>query len=250
MTHPLTNSDVARRAFDAIAQAQRADSFVELNHVLGKRISELGFDTYVGVNVLDPGGRANHQVIFGATHDAWEAHYAANNYSAHDAVLREIISGLDPLFWSDVTSKRPLDIDELRIYNEAAEHGLHEGFMTPIHGLDGSLSAVLLIGEHADSHDPDIRAAAHLMSLYYGSIGTRLRRRDELRTLTPVKLTPRQLECLKWVRHGKSSTDIGDLMGLSSRTVEHYLADACNRLGVRTRAQAVVEASLRGIITL
>jgi DNA-binding CsgD family transcriptional regulator len=60
------------------------------------------------------------------------------------------------------------------------------------------------------------------------------------------KLTPRQLECLKWVGEGKSSTDIGSILELSPATVDGHIADACIRLGVRTRIQAIVEAFRNG----
>jgi LuxR family transcriptional regulator of spore coat protein len=55
-------------------------------------------------------------------------------------------------------------------------------------------------------------------------------------------LTARQLECLRWAAAGKSSADIGAIVGLSPRTVDDHLAAACRRLGVRTRVQAVVLA--------
>jgi LuxR family transcriptional regulator, quorum-sensing system regulator BjaR1 len=226
------------------------ESLAELDLVLGRCIAEIGFDTFVGVNVLDPGGRPNHQVLFGRTHHEWEERYASQGYDAHDAVLREIMGGGQPLFWSDVTRRRPLEMDEIRLYNEASEFRLNEGFLTPIHNLDGSLSAVLLIGEKVDAAAPDVRAAAHMLSLYYGALGAKFHRAEQAARNTPVPLSARQKECLHWVRQGKSSTDIGDLLGLSGRTVDHYIADACRRLGVRTRVQAVVEASMRSGLAL
>jgi DNA-binding CsgD family transcriptional regulator len=63
-----------------------------------------------------------------------------------------------------------------------------------------------------------------------------------------LRLSRRQIECLKWTRHGKSSTDIGDILGISSDTVDEHLAGACARLGVRTRVQAAVEAVLMGLL--
>lgn len=55
-------------------------------------------------------------------------------------------------------------------------------------------------------------------------------------------LSDRQLECLAWVQEGKSAGDIGQILGISGRTVEGHLALACNALGVRTRIQAVLRA--------
>ena len=61
-----------------------------------------------------------------------------------------------------------------------------------------------------------------------------------------VCVTPRQLECLKWAGEGKSSVDIGSILNISAATVNEHLADACRRLDVRTRIQAIVEAYRRG----
>jgi DNA-binding CsgD family transcriptional regulator len=245
------DADIARSAFDAVAAAQKAESIAELDMVLGRQIASLGFDFFVGLNVLDPGAVANVGVTFGKSYEPWERHYAEHAFHNHDAMLRELGgAGVDPLFWSDVRQRRPLEMGEIRVFNEASDFGLKEGFITPIHNLDGSMSAVLLVGLDADARDPDTRAAAHLLSLYYGSIAQKIRRAERLRALNDVKLTARQIECLKWVRHGKSSNDIGDLLGLSGRTVDHYLADACARLGVRTRHQAVIDAALRGVLQL
>jgi DNA-binding CsgD family transcriptional regulator len=63
-----------------------------------------------------------------------------------------------------------------------------------------------------------------------------------------ISLSPRQVECLFWVQHGKSSRDIGDILGVSHRMVERHVFKACERLGVRTRVQAVVRARSLGLI--
>jgi DNA-binding CsgD family transcriptional regulator len=62
------------------------------------------------------------------------------------------------------------------------------------------------------------------------------------------KLSARQLECLAWAQEGKSAGDIGQIIGISGRTVEGHLAKACEALGVRTRVQAVVRARELGLL--
>lgn len=59
-------------------------------------------------------------------------------------------------------------------------------------------------------------------------------------------LTDRQLECLRWISLGKSSTDIGAILRISGRTVDYHAIAICERLGVRTRMQAVAQAIQRG----
>lgn len=68
-------------------------------------------------------------------------------------------------------------------------------------------------------------------------------RREE----TPA-LSQREAECLAWVSRGKSSSDIGAILGLSPRTVDSYLEKACAKLRVRTRIEAVALTVRTGLI--
>lgn len=61
-------------------------------------------------------------------------------------------------------------------------------------------------------------------------------------------LSPRESECLLWVSRGKSSADIGQIVGLSPRTVDSYLEKTCAKLRVRTRIEAVAVAVRSGLI--
>lgn len=63
-----------------------------------------------------------------------------------------------------------------------------------------------------------------------------------------ARITERQLQCLAWVQEGKSAGDIGQILGISGRTVEGHLARICEALGVRTRVQAVVRARELGLL--
>ncbi|MDQ1153091.1 helix-turn-helix transcriptional regulator [Brevundimonas sp. SORGH_AS_0993] len=61
-------------------------------------------------------------------------------------------------------------------------------------------------------------------------------------------LSGREAECLLWVSRGKSSADIGQIVGLSPRTVDSYIEKACAKLGVRTRIEAVAVGVRTGIV--
>ncbi|MGW8704699.1 helix-turn-helix transcriptional regulator [Brevundimonas sp. NPDC055814] len=61
-------------------------------------------------------------------------------------------------------------------------------------------------------------------------------------------LSPREAECLIWVSRGKSSSDVGAIVGLSPRTVDSYLEKVCAKLRVRTRIEAVAVAVRAGLI--
>ena len=70
----------------------------------------------------------------------------------------------------------------------------------------------------------------------------------EARSFLRLDISERQLEILTWVERGKSATDIGSILGISHRTVEHHLEKACASLGVRTRFQAVLKVRDLGLI--
>ncbi len=61
-------------------------------------------------------------------------------------------------------------------------------------------------------------------------------------------LTPRQREVLEWVGDGKTTADIGAIMGLTSATVEKHLRLAREALDVGTTAQAILKASFQNQI--
>jgi DNA-binding NarL/FixJ family response regulator len=59
-------------------------------------------------------------------------------------------------------------------------------------------------------------------------------------------LTPRQCEVISFLAAGLTSKEIGDRMGLSTRTVEMHVGRLLQRLGCRTRPEAVAIAQARG----
>lgn len=57
------------------------------------------------------------------------------------------------------------------------------------------------------------------------------------------QLTTREAEVLLWIGRGKSNRDIGEILGLSPRTVNKHLEQIYVKLGVENRASAAVIAS-------
>jgi len=57
------------------------------------------------------------------------------------------------------------------------------------------------------------------------------------------QLTEREVEVLRWVACGKTNRDIGDILGLSPRTVNKHLEHIFEKLGVETRSAAAALAT-------
>ena len=61
-------------------------------------------------------------------------------------------------------------------------------------------------------------------------------------------LSERELACLQWSSQGKTSRETARILGLSERTVNFHLQNACGKLQVRGRRAAVAQAVWRGLL--
>lgn len=61
----------------------------------------------------------------------------------------------------------------------------------------------------------------------------------------PLGLTRRETDVLQWVAAGKTNTEIGFILGISSRTVQKHLEHIFEKLGVASRTAAVTWALVR-----
>ncbi|HUN39547.1 MAG TPA: DNA-binding response regulator [Acetobacteraceae bacterium] len=62
---------------------------------------------------------------------------------------------------------------------------------------------------------------------------------EEARLRARLPVTPREAEVLIWLTRGKSNRDIGEILGLSPRTVNKHLEQIYAKLGIENRSSAV-----------
>ncbi len=233
-----TTSDagVTRRAFDAAAAIARATSLPELDAAASKGTEPLGYTT-CSLAELNNG---RFRFLAGNPPEAYIEHLLASGLMHEDVLFRATVERILPFFWTECTGQRDLTANQRRVIEDRARFGLREGFVSGLHHRDGRVTFVALAGYTVDSADPEVRAASHILADCYGLAARRLTCADP----SPPQgvLTVRQIDCLNWVREGKSTFDIGCIMGISAHTVQEHISEACARLGVRTRVQAVAAA--------
>lgn len=61
-----------------------------------------------------------------------------------------------------------------------------------------------------------------------------------------IKLTKRELECMKWVSEGKTSWEISQILSISERTVNFHIANYIEKTGSINRQQAITKCLLQG----
>jgi DNA-binding CsgD family transcriptional regulator len=67
-------------------------------------------------------------------------------------------------------------------------------------------------------------------------------------TMKPL-LSGREVQCLEWVSRGKTSWETATILGLSERTVNFHLLNACRKLNVYGRQAGVAQAMRLGLLT-
>jgi DNA-binding CsgD family transcriptional regulator len=123
--------------------------------------------------------------------------------------------------------------------------GVVDYLVVPFLCSSGRLGAVT-IGSTEHALDPDAGAILTLL-------GPGLWRRWESIQTRPdgwegMRLTPRERECLDWSSVGKTSFEIGGIIGATPRTVDAHVNAAITKLGATSRTHAVAMALRRGLI--
>ena len=93
--------------------------------------------------------------------------------------------------------------------------------------------------------DAAMLASAHMMCCY--ALAGHLAAPDAGRS-PPGALSDRQRECLKWVSEGKTTDEVALILGVSSNTVNSYVAHAIQKFGASNRAMAIATAIRSGVI--
>ncbi|MYN14841.1 LuxR family transcriptional regulator [Pusillimonas sp. TS35] len=61
-------------------------------------------------------------------------------------------------------------------------------------------------------------------------------------------LTTRELSCLQWASVGKTSWETGVILGVTERTVNFHIQNACRKLGVHGRQAAITIVLNAGLV--
>lgn len=213
----------------------------------GSAATTLGFPHYVISRVMRSRSTCPRRTaleMIGAHYpEAWVRYYQGRDYASTDPVHRVAFMQSAPYRWHDILG---LSKAERRLLDEAKEAGLPSGFSIPVHQADGSILLFNLSGPLHSVNDIINSRIAYLISTQFH---LELHRLSQI----PLKraerlLTPCQIQCLTWVARGKTSAEIGEILGRSHYTVDYHIGKAMQALNMCSRTAAVVYATVQGII--
>lgn len=179
--------------------------------------------------------------------EKWQGRYFRKSYADVDPVLSRSRHESFAFNWRSVREQRELGVKQRRVFDEAAGFGLSEGATVPLHGPNGGLAVLSFATDEKNEIRSDrlslLQAAAaqfHFVAIRCGVYA------PEDGGLTP--LSEREAECVCWSARGKSSWEIGAILGISENTVNFHIKNAMRKLRTSNRIVAVVKALRLGWI--
>jgi DNA-binding CsgD family transcriptional regulator len=231
-------------AWEFLQTAGASRTLEELQTRFAAALYALEFDRFSCALVRGSGGNSvQPHVLFGQAYQAWDDYYVSQGYLERDPCVRRLSVSPNYFAWSDTPLERMSPIGrDIRV--DAAEHGLRNGFVVPVHGEDGELYGVRMMSSEL-KFDPEARNLLNVMATLYCVIGVeRLNTQPEAARESP--LSRREAECLTWVSEGKSDWDISEILRISQWTVHEHIERAKSKIGVRSRTKAAVVAAGAG----
>jgi LuxR family transcriptional regulator len=176
---------------------------------------------------------------------AWRDRYVQNNYLLIDPTVAHGMRSIRPLVWDE-----PLFAQTPEFWEEARSHGLKVGWAQASHSAQGVGSMLTLARSHDALSARELAASgAHMTWL------AQLAHEGFARFVLPAhlpeafaELSGREAEVLRWTAEGKTSGEIGYILGIATGTVNYHLSNAIEKLGASNRTAAAIKAVTLGLI--
>lgn len=179
--------------------------------------------------------KSNYPEEWRGTYDKLQLHYV-------DPIVSHCLASTLPIMWTAQTFQGR---KQQEFYEQACGYGLRSGVTYPVRGALGEFGMLSFVGnetEH-DVYDEPYEALAGLSLIrdYVLESSIKFLHATDPVHATP-RLTPRELECIKWVMAGKSSWEISQILHCSEATINFHVSNLKKKFNVHTRQQAVVKA--------
>jgi DNA-binding CsgD family transcriptional regulator len=178
---------------------------------------------------------------------AWIKRYLQMGYIDIDPVVREGFLRTLPFDWSELKIQGAAEISFL---TDALAHGVGpHGLSIPVQSKHGH-RALFSISSSRSQDEWTSFVKATLPALI--QIANRIHRRVMCEAFggDRLRLTARELECLRWIARGKDTSEIAIILNISAYTARDYLKSARYKLDSVTSAQAVSKAVKLGLLIL
>ncbi|MER8646772.1 LuxR family transcriptional regulator [Mesorhizobium sp. M1252] len=180
--------------------------------------------------------------------DEWQERYFEMGYDRIDPIINMSRKRAGAFRWSEVYNDARITEEERRVFDEAAMFGLRSGVSVPLHGPDGSFA----IMSFAQPWDRELQNKAipyfQFAAVHFHVTVAKFAKSGGVEEAPD--LSTREKECILWIARGKSSWEIGKILGISGNTVNFHVKSIMRKLDANSRTLAALKAVNIGIIEL
>ena len=191
-----------------------------------------------------------------------DAFLALTGYAREEVISR---TALELGMWSSPGDQRKVDtalahnrgFRELDLQVRHQDGGVHDVLLSAetilLDGHEGYLKMFYDVTERKRTEEQTHQAIQEVMSdtsWFSQRVMERLAqiRTEGQATFEPVELSKRERDVLERLARGVNNEQIAAELGIATQTVRNYISTVYNKIGARTRAEAIVWARERGIV--
>lgn len=175
----------------------------------------------------------------------WSERYFSSGYLYRDPTIRLVRRYVPSFMWREIDTFGMTTSPEKVVMHEATEFKLRQGITISLSTVNRHSIGFSLAGERLEVDDNE-RLTLELVSAYAVGSAIALVGDEGIRA---IRLSPRQLEVLRWAAEGLKNDQIADRLAISTHTADMHLRAVREKLGVTNTVHAVAEAFRLGILS-
>lgn len=233
---------------DFVEAARSEKDLSALSSAFDKIIATWGFDSYAAnIPASMMSGSPGEARLF-VFSDRWTDHYVNNYCALVDPITLHAFRATTPFFWNDVETRYTLSKGQLDFMDDARSVGLKHGAAVPIHGHGLPKAGVSVASAHNDFRTDILAELAVVSYCLHDSIWFDAFRPTKPEAEPVPLLSTREKDCLRWLAAGKTDWEVGEILGVTERTVRFHVDNAKRKLQAKNRVHAVATAIMNGEI--
>jgi DNA-binding CsgD family transcriptional regulator len=211
-----------------------------------RAVAREGITTSASRAWFGAGEKSTTQNYFRNWTKEWAQLSDEKGFSRTSFVVAEARRRIAPFTWAEAREQRQFTPADRELWGIVHEWGFFDGFVVPVHGPQGYFATVSVASSERElDFRPELRLRLRLIALLAHERCFALS--PFAPQEPPCRLSERERECLRWVAAGKTDWEIGVILSISSATARFHVDRARQKLGTRTRSQAVARVALLGL---
>ena len=234
-------------SYQSVLEARDRDEF---RSVVVKFAQNLGFNTVSAMSLLDRASGPAEFITVDNTPTSFLKIYTSSENARRDPVMQHCKISGRPIIWDQSTYLKTGHGD---LWEQQAAHGYCTGIAMALHMPEGRHFLIGVDRDQALPKDPQtlsrLVADLQLFTVYAQESAARVllpapREPEE----SAARLTPRELEALRWTLEGKTAWEVGKILSISERTAVFHVNNAMHKLNCVTKHQAALKAQRMGLL--